>query len=91
MWKLLDCFVEDMDRFSNQYYDLSLESFNTFVTQTVTNATRMYFNILSEAEYHALPSNSKSVFIKLVQAMCSLAGRTAQVRSKSGVLRHSNL
>ena len=80
MWRLLDSFVEDIDRYCSPQYDMSISSFNDYVTETITNATRMYFRILSDAEYNALPSNSKTIFVRVVQGMCSLAAKTSEVR-----------
>jgi hypothetical protein len=80
MFRLLESFVEDIDGYCSEQYDFSSNAFNEYVTETTTNAIRMYFKILAEAEYNVLPANTKSIFASVVQALCSLTARTSAVR-----------
>ncbi|EGD76540.1 type I inositol triphosphate receptor [Salpingoeca rosetta] len=80
MWRLLNAFAEDVENFCSPDYDLSMKAFNDYIMETLTNAVRMYFRILSDTDYIPTTAERKTTFVRLVTAFCNLAATTAQAR-----------
>ena len=80
MWRLLNAFSEDVERFCSPDYDLSMKSFNEYIMETLTSAVRMYFHILTQTDYIPTSPDRKATFVRLVTSFCNLAATTAQAR-----------
>eukprot|EP00056_Hartaetosiga_gracilis_P007617 m.110530 g.110530 ORF g.110530 m.110530 type:complete len:2634 (+) comp12749_c0_seq1:91-7992(+) len=78
MWKLLGAFSDDMDMFASEEYDLSYRKFNTYITETLVKAIRLYFDILNQAEYIPVAQERKETFFRVVNGLCEVAFRTSE-------------
>ena len=75
IWRLFEAHLLDMQRFCSPEYDLGMDSFNSYVGDTLMLSMRLFFSQYNTNPGLVLPDNRKNTVVSLLEAACDVGGR----------------